>query len=161
MSEKKAWSDEREQVVHPLLDRVADATAIFRGSHYAHEGVLDTALTLAMVSASPHIIGWLVEAGADVGTRVYHDPDSTAGMTPLHISCFYHNTAGVRALLSLGAQADITTVDSAGCLPLHTALLETNGPQVVEIVALLLSSDRMCEATINVQNFYGRQFDAP
>ncbi|KAK3943073.1 ankyrin repeat-containing domain protein [Diplogelasinospora grovesii] len=153
------WSEEREQIVRQLLDLGADARAVCHTRCGYERYISDTVLTLAMVSASPRIITWLVEAGAEVRAQVHH---FGGHLTPLHIGCLYHNVSGIKTLLNLGAQADITTGDDRmNWLPLHAALLKTHdrrgwkSPRVAETIALLLADDKVREATINAKDADG------
>ena len=174
-----AQAEQSEDIIRLLLDRGADATVVVKSpdpwSIAAIEPppdtpppnrVIATALTKAMPSASPRVINWLADAGAQLHGRIDLE-------TPLHIGCAHHNVHGVRTLLQLGAAPDLTTPDSAGRLPLHRAVdwrkvwrnmkwglfkFPEEPVDVAifqEIVALLLSDDRIRLATLNAKDSSG------
>jgi len=100
-----------EEIVRWLLTTGADTTAVLMDEE---TWVRWTPLKLAMTSASPCVIKWLVEAGAPLNAEEMG--------TMLRVGCEHHNALGVETLLDLGGKAHLTTPDEEGRLPLHAAL---------------------------------------
>ncbi|KAK3303641.1 ankyrin repeat-containing domain protein [Chaetomium strumarium] len=156
-------AEQRDETVRLLLNRGADATVVLKDDD---QTVRATVLTMAMLSGSPRVIKWLVEAGASLDVKIERNS------TLLHLGCQHHNAAAVRTLLDLGAASNLTTPDSGGRLPLHTAVdwvtfqqvkyVEHPShkpicmPSIHETVALLLSDDKMRRATLNAKDVLGR-----
>lgn len=156
-------AEQSEEIVRCLLTAGADATAVLMD----HETwVRWTPLKLAMTSAIPCVIKWLVEASTPLNAEEIG--------TLLRVGCEHHNALGVETLLDLRGKTHLTTQDEDGRLPLHvavnwrssgTTLSFTRQPppsdlrsaidSIHETLNVLLSDDEARRATINAKDGTG------
>ncbi len=166
MSALQADSNQAEQsaeIIRWLLTAGADTAAVATDPE---TWISWTPLKLAMCSAGPHVIKWLVEDDAQL------DFDEIG--TLLRLGCEHHNALAVETLLQLGGNAHLIAPDRDGRLPIHLAanwnpfratislIRQARAPDlrsavdsIRETLNVLLSDDEVRRATINAQDKWG------
>ena len=107
------------------------------GQRYAYNvGAQATPLHVASRCAQIDVIDALVEIGADVNARGWHD-DST----PLHVACWFDRTESVRSLISNGADVDPRSGKAHNNTPFGWAIISG----AVEPIRILIESGAVVE----------------
>ena len=124
-----------EQVVRVLLDKGADANAMFKDDGW-------TPLHFASQNGYEQVVRMLLDKGADVNAK------DIGGWAPLHNASEYGYEQVVRVLLDKGA--DVNAKNNDGWTPLHSA--SENGHE--KVVRMLLNNDPKADA--NAKNNDGK-----
>ncbi|KAK3896659.1 ankyrin repeat-containing domain protein [Staphylotrichum tortipilum] len=123
-------AEQSAEIIRWLLTAGADTTAVVMDDE---TWIRWTPLKLAMCSAGPRVIKWLVEADAQLNCEEMG--------TLLRVGCEHHNALAVETLLQLRGKTHLTTPDK--------------DDSIRETLNVLLSDDEVRRATINAKDAWG------